>query len=115
MAAALHLITRSSETMAGGRYQPFGGGTNHPGGWCVVRPQGPCLGHGSRTCHRGSPGFSLFMPPERAIREAGRTTWSSARTLWLPIFPAAFIWIEMHRDSPMLPLSLFRTPTFSAS
>jgi EmrB/QacA subfamily drug resistance transporter len=31
------------------------------------------------------------------------------------VFLAAFVWIEMHRESPMLPLSLFRNPTFSAS
>ena len=31
------------------------------------------------------------------------------------IFLAAFIWVELHRESPMLPLSLFRNPTFSAS
>ncbi|HXW80533.1 MAG TPA: MFS transporter [Acidimicrobiales bacterium] len=31
------------------------------------------------------------------------------------IFLVGFVWTEMHRESPMLPLSLFRNPTFSAS
>jgi EmrB/QacA subfamily drug resistance transporter len=31
------------------------------------------------------------------------------------VFLTTFIWVEMHRESPMLPLSLFRNPTFSAS
>jgi EmrB/QacA subfamily drug resistance transporter len=31
------------------------------------------------------------------------------------IFLGAFIWVELHRESPMLPLSLFRNRTFSAS
>lgn len=30
-------------------------------------------------------------------------------------FLAAFIWVETHRETPMLPLSLFRNRTFSAS